>query len=185
MIGSRAAIRYAKAILNLSLYLKKADTINNDMQLIASTVEENTELQLLLNSPVIKSEAKKSALIAIFDKKIDDTSLSLINLLIENKRLPLLPEVAKQYTLLYDEHKGSQIAEVTTAIPLTDDLEEKVLTKVKEITGKKVSLENIIDPTIIGGFILRVGDKQFDASILGKMNSLRRTFETNLYEVKI
>ncbi len=181
MIGSRAAIRYAKAILNLSLELKKADTINDDMQLIASTIEDNNELQIVLNSPIIKSEAKKSILEAIFDKKIDDTSLGLIDLLVENKRLPLLPEVAKQYTLLYDEYKGSQMAEVTTAIPLTDELEEKVLTKIKEITGKKVSLENIIDPTIIGGFILRVGDKQFDASIQGKMNNLRRTFETNFY----
>jgi len=180
MIGSRAAIRYAKAILSLSLDLKKADIVNNDMQLITSTIEENNELQLLLNSPVIKSEAKKSALMAIFDKKIDEASIGLINLLIENKRLSLLPEVSKQYTLLYDEHKGSQIAEVTTAIPLTDDLEEKVLAKVKELTGKKVSLENSIDPTIIGGFILRVGDRQFDASILGKMNNLRRTFENDV-----
>jgi len=181
MIGSRAAIRYAKAILSLSLDLKKADTINIDMQLIASTIEESNELQLVLNSPVIKSEAKKSALIAIFDKKIDKTSLDLINLLVENKRLPLLPEVAKQYTLLYEQHKGSQVAEVITAIPLTGNLEEKVLAKVEEITGKKVTIENSVDPSIIGGFILRVGDKQFDASILGKMNNLRRTFENDVH----
>ena len=179
MIGSRAAIRYAKAILSLSLDLKKADTVNSDMQLIASTIEENNEFQLLLDSPVIRAEAKKLTLAAIFDKKIDNTSVGLINLLVENKRLPLLPEVAKQYTLLYDQHKGSQVAEVTTAIPLTANLEEKALAKIKEITGKKVNLENIIDPTIIGGFILRVGDKQFDASILGKMNNLRRTFEND------
>jgi len=180
MIGSRAAIRYAKAILHLSLDLKKADAVNTDMKLIVSTVEDNNDLQIVLNSPVIKTEAKKSTLIAVFDKKIDDTSLGLINLLIENKRLPLLPEVAKQYTILYDTHKGSQEAEVITAIPLTADLEEKVLAKVKEITGKKVNLKNSIDPTIIGGFILRVGDKQFDASISGKMNNLRRTFENNI-----
>ncbi len=181
MIGSRAAIRYAKAILSLSLELKKADTVNNDMQLIASTIEENNELQIVLNSPVIKSETKKSTLVAIFEKKTDKSSLDLINLLVENKRLPLLPEVAKQYTLLYDQHKGSQIAEVTTAIPLTADLEKKVLAKVEEITGKKATIENNVDPTIIGGFILRVGDKQFDASILGKMNNLRRTFKNDVY----
>ena len=181
MIGSRAAIRYAKAVLNLSIELKKADTINNDMQLIASTIEENKELQLLLESPIIKTEAKKAALVALFDKKIDTTSLKLINLLVENKRLPLLSDVAQQYTHLYNQHKGSQVAEVTTAIALTGDLEEKVLEKVKEITGKKVRLEKIVDPSIIGGFILKVGDKQFDASILGKMNNLRREFENNSY----
>jgi len=181
MIGSRAAIRYAKAILSLSLELKKADTVNADMQLIASTIEENNELQIVLNSPVIKSDAKKSTLVAIFGKKVDKTSLDLINLLVENKRLPLLPEAAKQYTILYNQHKGSQVAEVITAIPLTGNLEEKVLAKVEEITGKKVTIENSVDPSIIGGFILRVGDKQFDASILGKMNNLRRTFENDVH----
>lgn len=181
MIGSRAAIRYAKAVLSLSLDLKKADQVNDDMQLISLTIEGSVELQNLLNSPVIKTQEKKSTLIALFEKKINDTSLSLINLLIENKRLTLLAEVAKQYTIIYDQYKGSEVAEVTTAIPLSDDLEEKVLAKVKEITGKEVTLENIIDPTIIGGFILRVGDKQFDASILGKMNNLRREFENNLF----
>ena len=180
MIGSRAAIRYAKALLSLSLDLKKVDLVNDDMQLIATTIEENEELQNMLDNPVIKLETQRSTLIALFDKKIDKLSTNLINLLIENKRLPILQEVAFQYTLLFDEHNGAQNAEVTTAVPLTGVLEEKVLAKVKELTGKKVSLENIVDPAIIGGFILRVGDKQFDASILGKMNNLRRAFENNL-----
>ena len=182
MIGSRAAIRYAKALLSLSLDLKKADQVNDDMQLIASTIEESGELQLMLDSPVIKTETKSLTLSSIFIKKIDKLSFNLINLLIENKRLPILQEVANQYTLLFDEHNGAQNAEVTTAVPLTGVLEEeKVLAKVKELTGKKVSLENIVDSAIIGGFILRVGDKQFDASILGKMNNLRRAFENNLH----
>ena len=181
MIGSRAAIRYAKALLSLSLDLKKADQVNDDMQLIASTIEESGELQLMLDSPIIKTETKSLTLSSIFIKKIDKLSFNLINLLIENKRLPILQEVANQYTLLFDEHNGAQNAEVTTAVPLTGVLEEKVLAKVKELTGKKVSLENIVDSAIIGGFILRVGDKQFDASILGKMNNLRRAFENNLH----
>ena len=185
MTRSRAAIRYAKAILSLSLDLKKTDQVNDNMLLVSSTIEDNVDLQLMLNSPVIKTEAKRSALSTIFDKKIDKLSQDLINLLIQNKRLSLLPEVANQYTLLFDEHKGAQKAEVTTAIPLTAELEEKVLAKVKELTGKKVSLENIVDPAIIGGFILRVGDKQFDASILGKMNNLRREFESNSYVSKL
>ena len=93
-------------------------------------------------------------------------------------------EVAKQYTILYDHYKGTEIAKVTTAVPLTDTLKSKVLAKVKSIIGKDVHLENIVDPNIIGGFILKVGDKQFDASILGKMNNLRREFEDNLYVPK-
>jgi len=105
--------------------------------------------------------------------------------LIENKRLAILEDVAKQYTVIYDFHKGTQVALVTSAIPLTDTLKEKILEKVKSIVGKKVTIENIIDPSIIGGFILRVGDKQFDASISGEMNDLRREFDDNLYVPKL
>ena len=181
MTGSRVAIRYAKAILSLSLELKKADKVNDDMKLVFSVIEENEELHIMLDSPVIKTESKRSTLSSLFDKKINNVSLGLINLLIDNKRLPLLPEVAEQYNRLYDEHKGIQLAEVTSAVPLTAELEKKVLAKVKEISGKKITLKNIIDPAIIGGFILRVGDQQFDASIIGKMNNLRREFENNSF----
>ncbi|MCB0459896.1 MAG: ATP synthase F1 subunit delta [Flavobacteriaceae bacterium] len=184
MRETRAAIRYAKAVLNLALDLKKADKVNEDMQLIASTVEENKELQILLVSPVYKVKVKKAALSELFEKKVSEISFGLINQLMENKRLPLLAEVAKQYTIIYDHYKGTEIAKVTSAIPLTDDLKTKVLKKVKDILGKEVHLENIVDPSIIGGFILKVGDKQFDASILGKMNNLRREFEDNLYVPK-
>jgi len=178
MRESRAAIRYAKAILSLSTDLKQADKVNEDMLLLHSTIEGSKELQSLLNNPIVKSNVKKSALLAVFDKT-SKTSQSLIEQLINNKRLPLLSEVAKQYTILFDLSKGSEIAMVTTAIPLTKDLEQKILAKVKEITGKNVTLKNTIDPSIIGGFILRVGDKQFDASISGKMNNLRRELVNN------
>ncbi|MDY7394498.1 ATP synthase F1 subunit delta [Aureibaculum sp. 2210JD6-5] len=183
MKHSRAAIRYAKAVLSLSLDLKNADKINDDMQSIATTIEGSKELQVMLSSPVIKTKAKKAALLSVF-KNLNKTSISLIDQLIDNKRLPILGQIAKQYILIYDLHKGAQVAKVTTAVPLTKVLEEKVLAKVKEIVGKKVNLENIIDPSIIGGFILRVGDKQFDASISGKINNLRREFEHNLYVPK-
>ncbi len=183
MKHSRAAIRYAKAVLSLSLDLKNADSINDDMQLIASTIEGSKELQVMLSSPVIKTKLKKTTLLAVF-KNLNKTSISLIDQLIDNKRLPILSQIASQYILIYDLHKGAQIATVTTAVPLTNALEEKVLAKVKEIVGKKVKLENVIDPAIIGGFILRVGDKQFDASISGKINNLRREFEHNLYVPK-
>ena len=181
MKQTRAALRYAKAVLDLAIDLKKADEVNENMQFISSTIDDTKDLQIMLGSPVIKAEQKKDVLKAIFGEGINTISLGLINQLVDNKRLAILDDVAKQYTIIYDHFKGTQIAKVTTAIPLTDDLKEKVLIKVKGIIGKKVTLENIVDPSIIGGFILRVGDKQYDASILGKINNLRREFDDNLY----
>tara|TARA_R110002073_G_scaffold40547_5_gene115185 strand:+ start:324077 stop:324634 length:558 start_codon:yes stop_codon:yes gene_type:complete len=185
MKGTRAAIRYAKAVLNLAIETNQAEEVNNDMQLIASTIDGAKDLQIAIDSPVIKSEVKKQTLLAIFGPSVTNISKGLINQLQENKRLGILHDIAKQYTIIYDFHKGTQTALVTSAVPLTDEVKEKVLAKVKEIVGNKVTLENIIDPSIIGGFILRVGDKQFDASISGKMNNLRRQFDDNLYVPKL
>ncbi|MFA5299209.1 MAG: ATP synthase F1 subunit delta, partial [Lutibacter sp.] len=101
--------------------------------------------------------------------------------LIENKRLPILSEVAKKYSIIYDSLKGIEVAKVTTAIPLTEELNQQILSKVLEITGKKATIESIINPDIIGGFILRVGDIQYDASVSNKLQTLKRQFENKSF----
>lgn len=181
MNGSRAAIRYAKAILSFALEQQKEVEVNNDMLLVANTISESKELQLLLNSPVLKTELKKSALKEIFASKTSALTVGLINLLIENKRLPILGEVAKKYSVIYDSLKGIEVAKVTTAIPLTEELNQQILNKVIEITGKKATIESIINPDIIGGFILRIGDIQYDASVANKLQVLKRQFENESF----
>ena len=182
MSGSRAAIRYAKAILSFALEQQKEVQVNEDMMLIASTIEESDELQVLLTSPVIKTELKKAALNQLFASKVSSLTIGLINLLIDNKRLAILSYVAKKYTVLFDKLKGIEVAKVTTAFSLTDSLRKQVLTKVKEITGKEATIENVINPEIIGGFILRIGDVQYDASVANKLQGLKRQFESESYQ---
>ncbi|TBN03893.1 ATP synthase F1 subunit delta [Hyunsoonleella flava] len=178
MAGTRAAIRYAKAVLSLALSEKKADKVNDDMKLIANTISENEELATVLSNSVIKTEVKKASLLAIFPK-VNKVTNGLIDLLISNKRIDILNDVAVKYSALFDEHNGKEVAQVTTAVALTKDLEKKVLAKVKELTNKTVELESIIDESILGGFVLRVGDKQFDASISNKLDKLKREFTLN------
>jgi F-type H+-transporting ATPase subunit delta len=185
MKGTRAALRYAKATLNLAKEKGLADQINTDMLLIDKTISENDDLLIMLKSPIIKSGLKKSTLTKVFEKSINAISLGLINLLIENKRIQLLPLVAIEYTVIYDFLKGVEIAQVTSAVPLTMELEVKLLKKVKEIVGKEITLKNIVDPSIIGGFILRVGDKQYDSSISSRLNTLLAKFEDNQYISKL
>lgn len=185
MKGTRAALRYAKATLNFAKEKGLASNINDDMLLIDKTLDENSELLIMLQSPIIKSAAKKSVLNEVFSKKVNAITIGLINLLIENKRLPLLQIVAKEYKVIYDFLKGIEIAQVTSAIPLTKELEARLLKKVEEIIGKKIALKNIVDPNIIGGFILRVGDKQFDSSVSNQLNILLAKFEDNQYISKL
>jgi len=179
MAGTRAAIRYAKAVLDLAVDQKSADSVNKDMKLMSETIGSNKDLDNMLQSPVVRSAVKKSALTEIF-KSSDSISIGLIDALIANKRLNLLGIVASEYNVLYDRLKETQVAKVTTAVPLTDELKKKVLDKVKELTGSKnVTLENKVDEDILGGFILRVGDIQYNASVADKLNKLKREFTIN------
>lgn len=178
MAGARAAIRYAKAVLSLASDEKAADVVNKDMKLITNTIAESKELSDALQSPVIPSLVKKSILLAVF-KNSNKTTLSLIDTLMSNNRIGILSDVASKYNQLFDQSKGIELATVTTVVALTADLEKKVLAKAKELTGKDVEVENIIDESILGGFILRIGDLQYNASVANQLNKLKREFTLN------
>lgn len=172
---SRAAIRYAKAIIDIATSSGRAEAVNNDMKSIVLAVSQNAELKEFLANPVIKLENKKAALTSIFSD-IQAETKSLFHLLFENKRFEILESIAQQYNVLYDQSIGVEIAKVTTAFPITADLQTKVLAKIAEFSNKKITIENIVDPAIIGGFILRVGDKQYNASVASKLGELKREF---------
>lgn len=178
MAGARAAIRYAKAMLSLAKDQNSAEAVNNDMKLMANTIANSQDLSNMLKSPVVGSAIKKSALLEIF-KESNALTINLIETLITNKRLALLEQIALQYVVLYDEFKGMQVATVTTAVALTEELSAKVSAKVKALTGKDAELKNIIDESILGGFILRVGDIQYNASIANQLSKLKREFTLN------
>jgi F-type H+-transporting ATPase subunit delta len=100
--------------------------------------------------------------------------------MVDNKRIGLLNEVALKYIVLYEKMKGRDVAYITTAIPLTAALEQKALAQLSRITDREVSLENRVNSDILGGFILRVGDIQYDASIASQLNTIKREFTKSL-----
>ena len=144
-MSSRAAIRYAKAVLEQANEAKLGNVVFGDMKSVAATIENSKELRAVLNSPVIKGEDKKKALMAIFEGNSEVTK-GVIDILDSNKRINLLGAVAESYVSLYNEAQGVKVAHVTTAVPLSSELETKVLAKVKEMTGSdSVTIENTID----------------------------------------
>jgi F-type H+-transporting ATPase subunit delta len=172
---SRAAIRYAKAILETAVSSGNALKVNEDMLSIVSSIAGSTELSEFLSSPIVTSDVKMSALSEVFASVQAETK-SLFRLLQENKRFEILAPIASQYIMLFDEMNNVEVAKVTTAFPITTDLESKVLAKVATISNKKITIENIVDPSIIGGFILRIGDKQYNASVANRLQELKREF---------
>ncbi|WP_299533769.1 ATP synthase F1 subunit delta [Ulvibacterium sp.] len=179
MNDSRAAIRYAKAILDLAVENKATDALEKDMRVVVQTISESKELRDILTSPIIKGEAKKKAVLSVF-KDSHHITEGLMNLLVDNRRIDMLNEVALKYIILNEKLKGEDVAYVTTAVPLTKALEKKVLKQLGEITGNKVTLKNTVDESIIGGFVLRVGDLQYDASIANKLSNIKREFTNSL-----
>ena len=184
MQGSRAAARYAKALLSLAKDKNVTREVNEDMTLINETIKNSDDLRSFLKSPVIKNMMKKNALLEIF-KSVNGVTSGLFAILIENNRLDILPLVAKEYNRIFNEMNGVQVAKVTTAIPLTPLLEAKIQQKVMELTGNEAKIENIIDESIIGGFILRVGDIQYNGSVSAQLTNLKRELQNNTYISKL
>ena len=178
-MGSRAAIRYAKALLQ-DLDASKAKALVSDMETVHATITHSKELQNVLKSPIIKNEIKQASLLEIFGKQSDAVK-ALIKVLAQNQRTDILGAVASSYINLYNKSQGIQVAHVTTAVPLSSSLEKEVLAKVKELTGSDhITIENKIDESIIGGFILRVGDLQYNASIANQLTNIKREFSKSL-----
>ena len=171
MKGSRVAIRYAKALLATAQEQQVVDQVADDMESVYTTLENSQELKAVLASPVISAELKGNTLKAIFGK-VSPVVKTFLALIAENNRANHLDGVALKYKQLYQELQGKQEAEVTTAVPLTPALEIVVMDKIKTLTDKKVELVSTVDQDIIGGFILRLGDQQFDASVANQLQSL-------------
>jgi F-type H+-transporting ATPase subunit delta len=172
---SRAAIRYAKAILETAVSTGKANQVNDDMKSIIAAVNSSADLKDFLASPIITSEVKMNVLSEVFGSVQADTK-SLFRLLQENKRFEILEAIATQFNVQFDEMNGVEVAKVTTAFPITADLEAKILAKATAISTKKITIQNTVDPSIIGGFILRIGDKQYNASVSNRLQELKREF---------
>jgi F-type H+-transporting ATPase subunit delta len=173
MSSTRAAIRYAKAILEIASSKNVANEVSSDMFLIASTIKENAELDTFIQNPTIRVEVKQNALLEVF-AQTNAVTKSLFRLLYENKRFEILEAIALEYKKLSDEANGVEVAKVTTAIAMDSFLEAKVLVKIATLSNKKITIENTIDPAIIGGFILRIGDKQYNASVANRLQVLKR-----------
>ena len=178
MKSSRAAIRYAKALILESVEKESLEEMNSDMHIILNTFEENQNLRSLVESRVVKNSLKLSTLSLIF-KNLNSLAIKFINVLSENNRIDLLEIISFKFTELYKDQKGIQSALVTTAIPLNEEMKSEVLNVISKLTNKQTTLSNKVDSSLIGGFILRVGDIEYNASFRNKLKTIKQEFTKN------
>lgn len=177
---SRVAKTYAKALLDLAVETKKIKEVGKDMDLLEQSLASR-ELILLLKSPILNKDLKKKALKAAFGKKIGKTTSSFIDIILRKGREPLLPEIIKSFDQQYKEYQKVTTVVITTAVKMTaanlKDIKAKLLKS--DITSDNVQIETKVDPDILGGFIIEIGDKLYDASVLHQFSKLRKNFSTN------
>lgn len=185
MAQTKVATRYAKSLLDLVAEKGNLEEAFNDMTLVKQATSENRDLVVLLKSPVVNTEKKVSILTAIFEKKVSKVTMLFITLITKNRREGALAEIADAFIAQYKTMKGITTAVVTSATVLADDAKKKIEALVQKEVGGTVELQTEINPELIGGFILRIGDKQLDTSILSKISDLRQEFSNNSFAKEI
>ena len=181
MSDIRVASRYAKSLLELSAEKKVLDAVHKDMVNLIKTCEENRDLYLLLKNPIIKHDKKRNILNLVFSKA-NKLTLAIFDIITRKNRESILLEIAKQFDIQYNIYNGIERASVTTAVALDKDLKKQLEEVVAKISKHdKVELVEKIDKDIIGGFILKVGDRQIDDSLRTKLKALDVKFSHNPY----
>jgi F-type H+-transporting ATPase subunit delta len=183
MADQRVAARYAKSLLDLAQEMGTLATIKQDMDLLANTMAGSRDLRLLLRNPIVKHDKKLSILNAVFQGKVSETILRFFQILTSKNREAALEHIGTEFLAQYNALMGVQVAEVTSAVPLTPATRAEIEQMVKQQTGlKEVSLTEKVDASLIGGFILRVGDQQIDDSVRGGLRRLRTSLTDNSYQ---
>jgi len=182
MKDARVAIRYAKSLLSLAIERNVLEEVKEDMMILNSVCDENRDLTNMLKSPIVKSDMKSIILKKIFESKLSSLSMNFIELITEKKREAILGSISEGFISLYNTEKNIVKATVTTATAITEDLRAHVLSKLKEVVGgADVQVEERINTSLIGGFILRVGDQEYNASAANKLRQLKKEFVSNPY----
>ena len=186
MLSPRLAHRYAKSLLDLAQERKELPQVIKDMQLLQETIDGSKDLRVMLKSPVIPADKKEKVMHAIFSSRLSEITFKFINLLVVKGREKLLDEVVDSFISLYNKANFIVEAKLITAVPVdqktVDEVTQLLLTN-KET--KKVSLTNEVDPSIIGGFVLKFDDLLLDNSVERKLHLIKKQIQDNSYISKI
>ncbi len=175
------AKRYAKAVFELSVEMNITDKVAKDLRLVAKIIEENRLLRKLLHNPVLDSTKKVKILNAIFGKHISKLTNRFLNLITLKNREQYILFICQAFEKIYLDYKNILSAELTTAIKADEKIRREIIEKLKQITNKKIDLHSQVDENIIGGYIIKLDDYQYDASIANQLKRLKKEFSENLY----
>jgi len=186
MQNPRLASRYAKSIIDLALEKGQVDAICNDMKLLDTVCKTNADFVAMLRSPVIFADKKIAIVKEVFGNNINVITSAFVSLLVEKGREENLPEIAVAYVTQYNEMKKIKLVKLTTASAIQPEMRSMFEKKVAGfMPDHSVAFETAVDEHLIGGFVLEVEDKLFDASILKGLNDIRAQIIDTSYVSKL
>lgn len=172
------ASRYAKALLDLAVERKQLDVVYKDILFIKSTVDSSHDLLVYMKSPVVKIDHKIEVFKKLFHSNIDVLTYSYLELVARKKRSTIITEITSAFIDQYKKHNNITIATITSAVKLDDATRKKALDIIKANAKGEVELVEKVQPELIGGFVLRVGDNQVDNSVARQLQNLKKNFNT-------
>jgi F-type H+-transporting ATPase subunit delta len=171
-------VGYANGILELARAEGEAERVENELFDIAQTLDKSAELRSSLTDPQLPIERKQAVIEELLGGRATPLTVGLIQLIISQGRISELPEIARAVAERAAETRSKALAEVRSAVPLDDKTVERLAAALSKATGKKVEVKVIVDESVIGGIVARIGDTVIDGSIARRMDSLRQALNT-------
>lgn len=179
MNDSKISVRYSRALFQSALEKKVLDKVKDDMILL-SEICKTAEAKEFLKSPIIRPSKKEDIFHKMLEGNVEKITLSLIDLTVKNGRESFIPSIARNFLHETKKFYGITDSVLTTAVKVDDKLKNKISDLISEVFNTKADLKEIIDPEIIGGFILQVDDNLIDASIKNKLRKIGRELKERI-----
>ncbi len=173
MASTKSAARYAKALLDLTLENGSVEAVEKDLIRFVQVVKESNDFRIFLNSPVVRDDKK----IAIYQKVFEGfnpLTMQFFTLVTKNGREQLLPEIAAQFERQLMKNRGIVSGSIVSATPLTEKTKQEILDRIAPAFEGSLQLSESVDSSLLGGFVIRIEDKQIDASVANKLKELRQ-----------
>ena len=175
MDQSKINVRYAKALFSYVQEKGLIAVFKSDAATVMAVCQSSSDFNLFIESPVIPTSGKIKAIKSIFEGKVDPVTLNFLVLITENKREKYIPSIFRNLEDLYRKSEGISSAVLTTAREMDQSVVDQIRQELESVSGGKVELSQTIDPDLIGGFVLRVDDRQYDASVSTQLKRIKET----------
>jgi F-type H+-transporting ATPase subunit delta len=174
---SKIAVRYAKALFLAAREQEVLDKVRYDMELLHDISTRQPDIIQLLESPVVNPATKFRVFNSLFSGRVNNMTMDFLKLVTANKREEFIPGMCRQYIHLYKKEMGILQASIGTASRLHDALKKEIISMIRDAFHAKIELEEEVNKDLIGGFVLRIEDKQLDASVKGALNRIKKELQ--------